>query len=144
MAVPREQDLDHDKAHSFEDDAAHLVEKARQAEGDLAEAGERDTKNDNHDVEPPLQRGVLNAPGPADEEDGDRGRRLEHLDEGDAEVQVHHVAAHQAGAVEQADGHNGAQVDAARHLDILAPIKECSRPRQDLGGQGREDEMPTC
>jgi len=72
------------------------------------------------------------------------GTYLEHLDERDAQVQVGHVAAHQTQAEGKADRNNGSQVDATRHLDLLAPIQKGGGARQDLGHDGREGEMPCC
>jgi hypothetical protein len=144
LGVARQQDLDHDEAHGLEDDAADLEQEAGHAEVDLAEAGEGHAADDEQDVEEALERGLLDAPGPRGQEDGHGGGGLEHLDEGDAQIEIDHVAAHQAGAVQQADGHNGAQVGAPRHLDVLAAVEELGRPRQDLGRDGSEDEVPTC
>ncbi len=63
---------------------------------------------------------------------------LEHLDEGHAEVEVRQVAADQAEAEAQADGHDGAQIDASRHLDRLAAVEEGGVAGQQLRHQGRE------
>ena len=144
LAVVRQQDLDHDEAHGLKHDPAELEQEAGPAEVDLAEAGQGDAADDEQDVEQLLDRRVLDAPGPGDRQHGHGRGGLEHLDEGDAEVEVDHVAAHEAGAVEQADGQDGAQVEPARHLDVLAPVEQGGGARQDLGRGGGEDEVPAC
>lgn len=144
LAVALEQDLDHDEPHGLEHDSAELEEETGEREGDLAEAGKSDTKDDEKNVNQPRLRRLLDAPGPGGQQDGYGRGGLEHLDEGDAEVEVHHVAADETAAEEKADGDDGAQVEAARHLDVLAAIEEGGCPGENLGGDGREDEMPTC
>ncbi len=66
---------------------------------------------------------------------------LEHLDEGNAEVEVGQVAADQAQAKEEADRDNGAEVDAARHLDRLPTIKERRVAGEELCHDGRKSQM---
>jgi hypothetical protein len=144
LGIAGQQHLDHDEAHSLEHDPADLEQKAGQAEVDLAEAGESHARDDKQDIEEALERGLLNAPGPAAQQHGHGCGGLEHLDEGHTQVQIDHVAADKTGAIQQTDRHNSAQVGAPRHLDILAPVEELGRPRQDLGRNGREDKMPAC
>lgn len=54
------------------------------------------------------------------------------MDESDTEVQVGQVAADQTQTEENTNGDNGAQVDAARHLDSLAAVEEVGVACQDL------------
>lgn len=142
VLVAFQQDLDHDETDGLEDDAAHLEDEADPGELDLAKGGEADAADDEEDVVKGLHGGVGDAPDPAGEEDGDGGGGLEHLDEGDGEVEVDEVGTDEGARVEDADGHDGAQVDAARHLDLVAAIEEGGEARQHLGCQGGEDEVP--
>ena len=144
MAVAREQDLNHDDAHGLEHDAADLEEEAGEAEVDLPHASDGHAGHDAEDGEHAAEIGVLDAPCPGDKQHGDGRGGLEHLDEGDAQVQIGQVAADETSAVEQSDRYDGAQVQAARHLHLVSAIEQAGGPRQDLRGDRREDEMPTC
>lgn len=127
-----QQGLDQVEADSLEDDTKDLEDETNPDELDLTEGGDYDTNDDGRDVEQHLHVGSSNAHGPTGQKHGDRGGGLEHLDEGDTEVQVGQVAADQTQTEEDTDGHNGAQVDAARHLDSLATIEEVGVAGQDL------------
>lgn len=144
LAVALEQDLDHDEPHGLEHDSAELEEEARKREGDLAEASKSDAEDDKQHVDQPRLRRLLDTPHPGGQQHGHGRGGLEHLDKGDAEVEVDHVAADETAAEEEADRDDGAQVKAARHLDVLAAIQEGGRPSENLGGDGCKDEMPTC
>lgn len=74
-------------------------------------------------------------------EEGPGFAHLEHLDEGNGEVEVGQIAADQTQAEEDTNGDNCADVDPAGHLDRLAAIEEGSPVGEDLGHQGREDEV---
>ena len=69
------------------------------------------------------------------------GTNLEHLDEGNAEVEVGEVTADQAQAEEEADRHDGAEVNTARHLDRLAAIEQSGVPGEQLCHDGREGQV---
>jgi hypothetical protein len=69
---------------------------------------------------------------------------LEHLNEGDTEVQVCLVTADQTQTEEETYGHNGAQVDFAGHGHLLSRVEDGGEPGEDLGHDGREDQMPCC
>lgn len=56
-------------------------------------------------------------------------------------MEVGQVAADQAQAEEETNGYNGAQVDAASHLNGLPAIKQGGVPRQKLGHHRRKREM---
>ena len=66
---------------------------------------------------------------------------LEHLNEGDAEVQIGEVTADQAQAEEEADWDDGAQVDAPRHLDRFPAIEQCRVPSEKLCHDGRKGQV---
>jgi hypothetical protein len=70
-----------------------------------------------------------------------RETNLEHLNEGDAEVQVGKIAADQAQAEEEANGDNGAQVDAPCHLDRFPAIEQCCVPGEKLCHDGRKGQV---
>ena len=67
---------------------------------------------------------------------------LEHLNESDTEVEVGHVTTDQRQAEEEANRHNGTQVDSTGHLDILSSIKEGGGSSQDLGHESAKSQMP--
>jgi hypothetical protein len=69
---------------------------------------------------------------------------LEHLNEGDTEVQVCLVTADQTQTEEETYGHNGAQVDFAGHGHLLSRVEDGGEAGEDLGHDGREDQMPCC
>jgi len=144
LPIARKQHLDHDEAHSLKHNAADLEQEPNHAEVDLAQASQRHAGDNDADGGEPVHRRLLHAPDPRSEQDGDGRGRLEHLDEGDAQVQVDHVAAHQASAVEQADGHDGAQVHPPRHLDLLTAIEKGRGARENLRRGSCKDKMPTC
>jgi hypothetical protein len=139
-----QQHLDHDQPHSLEDDTSHLVEEANPAELDLAEASQAHAEHDGQDVEEDLQAWVGHAPGPAGEEHSHGCAGLEHLDEGHTQVEVGQVATNQACAVEEADGHDCAQVEASCHFYIFAAVEERCEPGEQLGCCRCEDHVPTC
>jgi hypothetical protein len=69
---------------------------------------------------------------------------LEHLDESHTEVEVRLVTADQAGAEEEADGHNSAEVYAARHGDLFPRVEDGGEAGEELGHEGGKDQMPCC
>lgn len=117
-----EQALDQGEAEGLEDDAQQLEDEADQDEFYLADGRDDDADHNHGHVEERPEARLGDAHGPARQQHGDRGGGLEHLDEGDAQVQVRQVAEDEARAEQEADGHDGAQVDLARHLDRLAAI----------------------
>lgn len=141
-ALAAEHDLYHDDADGLEGDAADLVEEADHGELDLAEGGEGDAGDDDEDVEQGGEAGVGDAPGPRGEEDGDGGGRLEHLDEGDGEVEVDEVGADEGARVEEADGADGAEVEARRDGELVARVEEGGGAGEELRREGGEDEVP--
>lgn len=64
---------------------------------------------------------------------------LEHLDEGNAEVQVRDVSADEAQAEEDADRDDSPQIDAPRHLDRLTSVNKASIASHELRHDGCED-----
>lgn len=136
-----QQTLHHSQADSLKGNTSHLVHETDEVELDFAKRGNDDTNDNRGDVEEGLEARRRHTQCPASEQDGDGGGGLEHLDEGHAEVQVGKVAADQRQAEKDANGYNCPQVDAPRHLDRLAPIKVCSVASQDLGHDGREDQV---
>lgn len=133
-----EQTLDHGKTESLEDDTSNLVQDSDQHEVNLANGGNDDTDNNGRDVEELLQVGLGDTEEPAGDEHSDGRGSLKHLDEGNREVQVRQVAADKREREEEANGDNGAQVDAAGHLDVLAAIKQRGEASHELCHNGRE------
>jgi hypothetical protein len=133
------QTLDHGKTESLEDDTTNLVQDSDQDEVNLANGGNDDTDDDGRDVEELLQVGLGDTKKPAGDKHSDGRGGLEHLDEGDREVEVRQVAADERQREEEANGDNSAQVDAAGHLDVLAAIKQRGEASHELCHNGRED-----
>ena len=69
---------------------------------------------------------------------------LEHLNEGHTKIQICQVAADQAQAEEQSNGNDSAQVHTTSHLDSLAPVKEVSVPREELGHNCCKGQVVRC
>lgn len=67
---------------------------------------------------------------------------LEHLDEGNAQVQVSLVAADQAQTEEDANWDNGTEIDATCHGHLLSRIKYGGEAREELRHDGGKDQMP--
>lgn len=72
------------------------------------------------------------------------GLYLEHLNQGNTEVEICLVAANKTDAVEDSDGDNCADIGANVHVDISAAVKETCGPSQNLRDDTGEQEMPTC
>ena len=66
---------------------------------------------------------------------------LEHLDEGNTEVQVGQVTTDQTQAEEDTDGNDGTEVDPAGHLDGLSSIEQSGVSGQQLCRDGREGQV---
>ena len=69
------------------------------------------------------------------------GTNLQHLNEGQAKIQVGHVAEDQAQAEAESDRDHGSKVYSARHLHSVTAVEESRRPGQDLGGDGGKAQM---
>lgn len=94
-----------------------LTDETDQVELDLAKGSDNDAKDNDTDVSKHLHvwRGNTESPGGEQGDDGVGG--LQHLDEGDREVQVGDVAADQRQAEHDTDGDNGTP----GRLPALAP-----------------------
>jgi hypothetical protein len=120
-ALGGEEDLDEDEARGLEGDGGELQGHAARVEAGLAVRGDGDAERDGEHVEHGGgPEGLLLEEHP-DGVDGDGHQRLEHLDEGDGEVDVRGVGEPERERVEGADGHHGGEVEPRRH-----------------GGRGRE------
>lgn len=108
---------------------------------DFAEGRNDDTDNNGRDVEELLQVGGGNAEDPARDENSNRSSGLEHLDEGNREVEICQVSADQTQTEKDTNGDDSAHVDARRHLDGLSAIKEVSPSGEDLGDNGRKGQV---
>jgi hypothetical protein len=136
-----EQSLDQVEADGLEHDTTKLVEETNPDKLDLAKGGNDDTDDNGRDVQQNLHVGGSNAHDPTREEHGDGGGCLEHLDKGNAEVQVGQVTADQTQAEEDTNGHNGTQVDTARHLHGLATIEQRGVAGHELGSDGGKGQV---
>lgn len=136
-----QQSLDHGESESLKDDTGNLVGDTNNDEVDFAHRRNDDTDNDGRDIEELLQVWLRHAQDPAGDQDSNGRGSLEHLDEGDREVEVGQVTADQTQAEEDTNGHNGSQVYAARHLNRLSAIEHSRPAGHDLGNDGGKGEV---
>ena len=66
------------------------------------------------------------------------------MDKSNAEVQIGLVTANEAGAEEETDGDNGAEVDTARHGHLLPRVENGGEAGEELGHDGGKDQVPCC
>lgn len=66
-ALRGEHDLNHDEANGLKDDAEDLVDEANHGKVNLAETGNGDTDDNDHDVEKLGEVGLCDAKGPRGE-----------------------------------------------------------------------------
>uniref|UniRef100_A0A8R7RED3 Uncharacterized protein n=1 Tax=Triticum urartu TaxID=4572 RepID=A0A8R7RED3_TRIUA len=114
-ALGGEQDLDEHEAGGLEGDGGELERDAAEVEPGLAVGGDGDAEGDGEHVEHGGGAEGLLLEEDADGVDGDGHERLEHLDEGDGEVDVGRVGEPERHGVERADGHDGGGVELRRH-----------------------------
>lgn len=139
-----EHDLDHDKTHSFRDGTTHLKHETQPRKLNLSQTSKSNAKHDEHDVCERGAVGLRDAPDPRGDEHANGTRRLEHLDEGDREVEVDDIRKDEGARVEDADGEDGADVHAPREGEGVAGVEEGRRAGEELGCYGCEDEVPCC
>lgn len=65
-----------------------------------------------------------------------RAADLQHLNEGNAEIEIRLVTADQAEAVKDTDGYNGPHVQPRCHSNNVSSIEEAAKAREDLGRDG--------
>ena len=85
-----------------------------------------------------------NAKSPARQQNSNGCSGLEHLDEGNREIEVCHVSANKTQTEEDTNGHDGSQVDAASHLDILTAVQDIGGASENLGHEGSKGQVPCC
>jgi hypothetical protein len=156
-----EEALDHDETNGLEHDTTGLEEESDEHKLDLSEGGDDDTDDNEGDIEENLEVWLRDTEGPGGNQNGDWSSGLhesdsatnvhkdsggksylEHLDEGNAQVEVSQVTADQAQTEEETDWDNGAEIDTARHLNRLTTIEESCSASHDLGHDGRKGQMP--
>lgn len=76
-----EENLDHDEPRRLEQDGEDLAHEAKELKLDFSIGGEAAAKGNHSDDGRELAVGLLEPGRERDEEDGDRGKGLEHLDE---------------------------------------------------------------
>ncbi|KAI3475142.1 hypothetical protein L1887_63503 [Cichorium endivia] len=97
-----EEHLDHDETRGLKGDGEHLADEAGHGKVALTVGGECDTKGDAADDHGEGAGELLEAEGERDEQDGDGGEGLEHLDEADAEGESEEQKAEEGGQKEAA------------------------------------------
>ena len=153
--------LNHDQASGLKDDTTKLEEESGEDESDLTERGNDDTKHDNADVHQDLEVDRSHAHTPSSEKNSNGGSSLrgksaretlarhgttdlEHLDEGNTQIQISHITADQTQTEEKTDRNNSTKVDTASHLHGLPSIEQSGGARQKPGHEGRKCQMPCC
>jgi hypothetical protein len=185
-----EQALDHDETQSLEDDATTLDEETKHVELDLAEGSDNDTNDNDGDIAKGLEVGRSNSKGPGGEESHDSvgslydqllvyarfcvtsegsSAYLQHLDEGNTEVEIGQVTADKRQAEHDTDGDNGttirdtsvssnlprsspdtiyivdySRIGAGGHGDLVAGVQDGGELGQTLGHGSSEDHVPCC
>lgn len=124
-----EETLDHDQTEGLEDDTADLDDETKHVELDLTERGDHNTDDNDGDIAEGLEVGWGNAEGPGSQQGSNSIGGLEHLDEGDTQVEVGEVTADQGQAEHDTDGHNGAAV---RVVPTISPIPAISTSQLDV------------
>lgn len=137
-----EQTLHHDQTGGLENDTTNLEQETDHVELDLTEGGNDHTNHNDGDVGQNLHVGRGHTHTPGCEENSHGGCGLEHLDEGNAEVEVGHVTANQAQTEHYTDRDDSAEVDTAGHLDLLTAVEDSSGASEDLGHDGSEGQVP--
>lgn len=145
--------LHHDQAERLEDDASNLdytmqvrmgvnsgtgggpslTNEADEIELELSKGSDDDTNDDEQNVTEDLEIGRRHSERPGDEKGDDRVGGLEHLDEGDAQVDVGQVSANQTQAEHDTDGEDGfpeagvstATVRGRRRAEARRRIRTC-------------------
>lgn len=106
-----EEDLNHDQPGGLEGDGAELEDDAPGVETGFAVSGDGDAEGDGEHVEHGVVFVGFFSEEDADGVDGDGHEGLEHLDEGDGEVDVGGVGEPEGEGVEGADGEDGGEVE---------------------------------
>jgi hypothetical protein len=110
-----EQNLNQHQAQGFDAHGRELQSDAPEVEPGFAVGGDGHPDGDHDHVTHGLRAELVLLEGHAQGVDRHRNERLEHLDEGDAEVDIRGVGEPQRQRKEQPDGHYGPQVELLRH-----------------------------
>lgn len=140
--VGTQHNLHHDQPNRLENDTPPLIQKPNPRKLNLAKTREPNAQDNDQDVEEGPQIRIGDAPDPGHDEDDDGAGGLEHLDKGHGEVQVDDVGADQGARVEDADGQDGAHVDAAVEAEGVSRVEERRGAGEELGREGGEEEVP--
>ena len=121
--------------------------------------GEGNTGRDHEYDDSELLVGLLNTECPRDKEDGDWGEGLqmlfsalklagmtrtylEHLDVGNAQIEIGSVAEDQTTREEHSNRQNRLEEHILAHMDVLGCVEEVCRALQYAGPNGSESKMP--
>lgn len=158
----RKQALDHGQADSLEDDTGTLEQETEHDELNFTDRGNNDTNDDEGNVAERLHVGRRETHDPRGDQDSDGGgglgdqvsfRRseglrsklltyLDHLDEGNREVEVGQVSANEREGEEDTNWDNCAEVDSAVHGHLLSRVQVAGAASQNLGHEGCKTKMP--
>jgi len=157
------QALNHVQADSLKGNSGNLEEETSEDKLDFTKRGDDDTNDNERDIGESLHVWRRSTHDPACQEHGDRsgGLRfiqsvtnyvchesrktcLEHLNEGDTQIDVCEVAANQRQGEEDTNGHDGSKVDPAGHGDLASRVEGVSEASHDLRHEGGEGQMPCC
>jgi len=123
---PMEEKLNHDKPRGLEGDGSSLGDESNEIEVQLSVGGEGDTGGNHEDDDSELLVRLLYAECPRDQENGNGGEGLKHLNIGNTEVEISGVAQDQTRAEQEANGEDRADKHVLGDIDVLCSIQEVS------------------
>lgn len=127
------ENLDHDETRRLKGNGKDLADETRHGKVALTVRSEGNTKGDATDNHGKGTRELFEAESERDEENGNRGESLEHLDEADAEGEVGHVAENEGAREESTDGEDVLDPSLIGHLYVGKTVEEMSVPGQETG-----------
>ena len=135
-----QQNLDHDEPGGLECQAEKLQHDAPGVELDLAVSGDGDAEGDGEHVEHDAALEGVFLEEESDGVDGDGGEGLEHLNEGDGEVDVGGVVEPERERVEGADGDDGPEIELTWHgVGVLHDLEDADKEERQRGAEGHVD-----
>lgn len=136
-----EEDLDHDETRRLESNGKDLADETRHGKVALTVGSERHTERDATDDHGESARKLLEAESERNEENGDGGESLEHLDEADTEGKVSHVAEDERAGEESTDGEDVLNPALVGHLNVGKTVEEMGVSGQETGTDSSESHV---
>ncbi|KAF5459150.1 hypothetical protein F2P56_023130 [Juglans regia] len=132
-----QQNLDQDQPGGLECDSQELQHHPPRVELGLAVGGDGDAEGDGDHIEHGVGLESVLFEDKADGVDGDRHEGLEHLDEGDREVDISGIGEPEGEGVEGADGDDRPNVEVSGHGGgLLHDLEDADEEVGDGGAEG--------